>query len=329
MKLIALLTILLSLLIGSTIVHGQGFRGSGGRSFARSGFTGSAAGQTRQGPVFGSGTTAPARTFSTPQSGQTLNPPRVAAQRLAPQFTAPVPVFVSPGLNQHRVPGVVVGSVPHHNHHPGFFPQQRGIVILDAPFFTGTTVITQVAPGVVREERRYAENPPSDSRTRIPGRLAPFDPTPQEVVEQMLALAAVKPGEVMYDLGAGDGRIVIAAAKKYGVKAVGFEIDPGLVKLARENVRKQGVERLVEIREQDFLSANLSPSSVVTLYLSYDGNLAVRPHLMRQLKAGARVISYTFDMGEWQPKITESYRDAGGDTHMIYLWQMGEPIAFR
>ncbi|MGH7815895.1 MAG: hypothetical protein ACREOR_00750, partial [Candidatus Binatia bacterium] len=232
MKLIALLTILLSLLIGSTIVHGQGFRGSGGRSFAGSGFTGSAAGQTRQGPVFGSGATAPARTFSTPQSVQALNPPHVAAQRLAPQFTtAPVQVFVSPGLNQHRVPGVVVGSVPHHNHHPGFFPQHRGIVILDAPFFTGTTVIIQVAPGVVREERRDAENPPSDSRARIPGRLAPFDPTPQEVVERMLALAAVKPGDVMYDLGAGDGRIVIAAAKKYRVKAVGFEIDPGLVKL--------------------------------------------------------------------------------------------------
>ena len=159
--------------------------------------------------------------------------------------------------------------------------------------------------------------------------MAPFDPSPQEVVERMLILANVKSGDVLYDLGAGDGRIAIAAAKKFGVRAVGFEIDPGLVKLARENVQKQRVEQLVEIREQDFLTADLSPATVVTLYLSYDGNLAVRPQLLRQLKAGARVISYTFDMGEWQPKIAESYRDAGGDTHMIYLWQIGEPLAFR
>jgi ribosomal protein L11 methylase PrmA len=158
--------------------------------------------------------------------------------------------------------------------------------------------------------------------------LAPFDPTPQEVVERMLKLAELKSGDVLYDLGAGDGRLVIAAAKKYGVKAVGIEIDPGLVKLARENVRKQGLERLVEIRQQDFLSARLSPASVVTMYLSYDGNLAVRPELMRQLKAGARVISYTFDMGDWQPKIAETYRDAGGDTHMLYLWEIGTSLAF-
>ena len=103
----------------------------------------------------------------------------------------------------------------------------------------------------------------------------------------------------------------IAAAKKYGVRGVGFEIDPGLVKLARENARREGVEKLVEIREQDFLTANLSPASVVTLYLSYDGNLAVRPQLLQQLKPGARVVSYVFDMGDWQPKIAETYCDCG------------------
>ena len=91
----------------------------------------------------------------------------------------------------------------------------------------------------------------------------------------MLAIAAVKKGDVVYDLGSGDGRVVIAAAKKYGVKAVGFEIDPGLVKLAQENVRQQGVEKLVEIRQQDFMTADLSKATVVTLYLSYDGNAAL------------------------------------------------------
>jgi len=141
----------------------------------------------------------------------------------------------------------------------------------------------------------------------------------------MLALAGVKKGDVVYDLGAGDGRMVIAAAKKYGVKAVGFEIDPGLVKLARENVRKQGVEKLVEIRQQDFMKANLSPATIVTLYLSYDGNLAVRSRLMDQLRPGARVVSYTFDMGDWAPKITEAYRDAAGDTHLLYYWEISSP----
>jgi hypothetical protein len=94
--------------------------------------------------------------------------------------------------------------------------------------------------------------------------------------------------------------------------------------LARENARRAGVEKLVTIRQQDFLSVDLSPASVVTLYLSFDGNLAVREQLNRQLKPGARVVSYTFDMGDWPPKIAESYRDAAGETHAIYLWQITE-----
>src|SRR4029077_17923541 len=149
---------------------------------------------------------------------------------------------------------------------------------------------------------------------QIPGRLtvkmAPFDPTPQAVAERMLALAEIRKGDVVYDLGSGDGRVVIAAAKKYGVRAIGFEIDPGLVKLARENVRKQGLGKLVEIRQQDFMTADLAPASVVTLYLSKDGNLALKPALMNQLKPGARIVSYAFDMPDWTPQIIESYCDA-------------------
>jgi tRNA A58 N-methylase Trm61 len=144
----------------------------------------------------------------------------------------------------------------------------------------------------------------------------------------MLAVAAVKQSDVIYDLGSGDGRVLIAAAKKYGAKAVGFEIDPGLVKLARENVRREDLEKLVEIRQQDFMTADLSPATVVTLYLSYDGNLAVRPKLTRELKPGARVVSYAFDMGDWQPKVVESYRDAAGDTHLLYLWQISDPQSY-
>ncbi len=201
-----------------------------------------------------------------------------------------------------------------------------GVVIFDGPWTYGTTVITEVAPGVVQEERRYADGPSSVVPGRGPDQVAPFDPTPHEVVERMLVLASVKKGDVIYDLGSGDGRILIAAAKKYGARGVGYEIDTGLVKLARENVRRAGVEKLVRIRQEDFLAADLSSASVVTLYLSYDGNLAVREQLNRQLKRGARVISYTFDMGDWQPKITESYRDAVGDVHMLYLWEIAKPV---
>jgi SAM-dependent methyltransferase len=202
------------------------------------------------------------------------------------------------------------------------------VVIFDVFDGWGGTVITQVAPGVLQAEPRYAEDSPTETRTREPGQLAPFDPTPHEVVDRMLALARVKKNDVVYDLGSGDGRIVIAAAKKYGARGVGFEIDPGLVKLARENVRRAGVDKLVEIRHEDFLTADLSPASVVTLYLSYDGNLAVRPQLMRQLKRDTRVVSYTFDMGDWQPKVAETLRDSEGNSHQLYLWQIGDPLVF-
>lgn len=239
------------------------------------------------------------------------------------------PRFVGPPVLGSRWGGPFLRSVPPHWRRDRFFRHRHGsVVFFGVPQFVGTTVITEVAPGIVRQERRYVEDSPPDARVREPGQLAPFDPTPQEVVERMLALADVRKNDVIYDLGSGDGRLLIAAAKKYGARGVGFEIEPGLVKLARENARKAGVEKLVQIRQQDFLSAELSPASVVTLYLSYDGNLAVREQLQRQLKPGARVVSYTFDMGEWPPKIAESYRDAAGETHAIYLWQITEPALY-
>lgn len=197
------------------------------------------------------------------------------------------------------------------------------------PYVVGTTVVTEVAPGVVRAERRYREESTAELSGRGSDRLAPFDPTPHEVVERMLALAGARKSDVVYDLGAGDGRVLITAAKKYGARGVGFEIDAGLVKLARENARRAGVEKLVEIRQQNFLGADLSPASLVTLYLSYDGNLAVRESLMRQLKPGARVVSYTFDMGDWPPKIAETYRDAAGNAHALFFWEIAEPALAR
>lgn len=212
-----------------------------------------------------------------------------------------------------------------HRHPHRHLPHAPGILIIEVPRFRDATVSTEIIPGRGWADQPIARPYSGGISERGAQQLAPFDPTPQEVVERMLVLAGVKKGDVVYDLGSGDGRVVVSAAKTYGVNAVGVEIDPGLVKLARENVREHGVEKLVEIRQQDFLSADLSEATVVTLYLSYDGNLALRPKLMRELKPGARVVSYIFDMGDWPAKIAEAYRDAAGNTHMLYLWQITEP----
>jgi SAM-dependent methyltransferase len=145
-------------------------------------------------------------------------------------------------------------------------------------------------------------------------KIVPFVPSPQEVVDKMIELAGVKKDDVVYDLGSGDGRIVITAAKK-GAKAVGFDIDPQLVKESRENIRKAGVEDRAEIRDQDILTVDLSPASVVTMYLLPDVNLKLKPNLLSQLKPGSRVVSHAFDMGDWKPDRTER---VNGRT--IYLW---------
>jgi SAM-dependent methyltransferase len=156
------------------------------------------------------------------------------------------------------------------------------------------------------------------------GYIAPYVPTPREVVDRMLELAEVRKGDVLYDLGSGDGRIVITAARKYGVKAVGFEIDPNLVKSSRDNVREAGVEHLVEIREQDVRTVDLSPASVLTMYLYPAANLRLRPAIMRQLKPGSRVVSHEFGMGNWQPDRTEQLMDSADHLRTIYLWRIGE-----
>ncbi|HWP59353.1 MAG TPA: methyltransferase domain-containing protein [Candidatus Acidoferrales bacterium] len=153
-------------------------------------------------------------------------------------------------------------------------------------------------------------------------RIVPYVPTPQDVVERMLEMAEVKKGDVVYDLGSGDGRIVVTAAKKYGVKAVGFEIDPERIKESHENIEKAGVGHLVEIRQQDILTVDVSPASVVTMYLLPDVNLKLRPTLLRQLKPGSRIVSHDFDMGDWKPDRTEKIKDSSGWDHTLYLWRI-------
>ena len=312
----------------SAQLRGTGFSGAGRGGSMAPAPLGAPGGQTNQAPRAPANPQQPHWNQPAPQAGQTRAPmasPPQSGGNLAvvqPQIhvipgrtgtirTPNARTAIAPSLAGNGWFGPFAPSTRLHWRRDRFFKHRHG-----SAFFVGwpayfdygepTIVITQVAPGVVREDRRYLEAPPADARVREPGQLAPFDPTPQEVVERMLALAAIRKNDVIYDLGSGDGRLLITAAKKYGVRGVGFEIEPGLVKLARENARKAGVDKLVQIRQQDFLSADLSSATVVTLYLSYDGNLAVREQLQRQLKPGARVVSYTFDMGEWPPKIEGS-----------------------
>jgi precorrin-6B methylase 2 len=319
------------LLWSASLAQGQGIRGFAGGG-GRSGISGQSAGPVISAPQAPS---APRGfTSSTPSSSSpnpSLSPqsmPQTSVSRGEPQQSQHRSGVIGAPPRVTQPQPLIVGKSPHPPHRQRFFHHHPGVVILDVTDGFGGTVITQVAPGVIQAEPRYTEDSPNETRTRESGQLAPFDPAPHEVVDRMLALAKVKKSDVVYDLGAGDGRIVIAAAKKYGVRGVGFEIDPGLVKLARENARRAGVDKLVEIRQEDFLTADLSPASVVTLYLSYDGNLAVRPQLMRQLKRDARVVSYTFDMADWQPKVAETLRDSEGNSHELYLWQIGEPMVF-
>jgi tRNA G37 N-methylase Trm5 len=142
-----------------------------------------------------------------------------------------------------------------------------------------------------------------------------FVPTPQEVVDEMLRLAEVKKGDVLYDLGSGDGRIAVTAAKKYGVRAVGIDIDPHRIAEANENARRNGVTDLVKFRQEDLFKADFREATVVTLYLLPELNVKLRPRLWAELKPGTRVVSHQFEMGDWQP---EKKVELNGRT--IYFW---------
>lgn len=152
--------------------------------------------------------------------------------------------------------------------------------------------------------------------------LAPFIATPDDVVERMLELALVTKADVVFDLGSGDGRIPITAARKYGAKGVGIEIDPALVAQSRANARAAGVEHLVEFRQQDALTADVSEATVVTLYLLTSSNQKLRPLLTRQLKPGARIVSHAFSMGrDWPADEVAQFVSKAGDEVTLYLWK--------
>lgn len=151
--------------------------------------------------------------------------------------------------------------------------------------------------------------------------LAPYVPTPQDVVERMLAVAGVTSTDVVYDLGSGDGRLVITAAKKYGARGVGVDIDPERVAESRANAKREGVEHLVRFEQRDALETDVSQATVVTLYLLSSSNMKLRPILTKQLRPGARIVSHAFGMGDWTPEKIEDFRDGNGSTRRIYLWR--------
>ena len=144
-----------------------------------------------------------------------------------------------------------------------------------------------------------------------------FVPTPQEVVDAMLKLAKVTKNDVVYDLGSGDGRIPITAAKTYGARGVGIDIDPQRIKEATENLKNSGVGDRVKFLNQDLFTTDISEATVVTLYLLTRLNEKLKPKLLKDLKPGTRVVSHAFDMGDWKPEETAS---VGASS--VYLWRI-------
>jgi tRNA G37 N-methylase Trm5 len=150
--------------------------------------------------------------------------------------------------------------------------------------------------------------------------LAPYVPTPQDVVERMLALANVQKTDFVVDLGCGDGRIPVTAAKKYGARGLGVDIDPVRIAEANANAKAAGVEHLVEFKLQDALKTDVTNATVITTYLLSASNLRLRPILTKQLKPGSRIVTHSFSMGDWAPEKTDTFNDTTGRSRTVYLY---------
>jgi ribosomal protein L11 methylase PrmA len=144
-----------------------------------------------------------------------------------------------------------------------------------------------------------------------------YVPTPQALVDEMLKLAGVHKGDVLYDLGSGDGRIPVTAAKRFGIRAVGIDIDPERIREAEDNAKRAGVASLVDFRREDLFATDFHEATVVTLYLLPELNLRLRPRLLAELKPGTRIVSHQFDMGDWKPE-----KELELDGRTIYLWRI-------
>jgi SAM-dependent methyltransferase len=151
--------------------------------------------------------------------------------------------------------------------------------------------------------------------------LAPYVASPQQIVDRMLELADIKPGETLYDLGSGDGRVLVTAVQRYHAKAVGIEISDSLVKSTTEKIHTLGLDNDARVIHGDLLQVDLSPADVVTIYLATDSNEILRPNLEKYLKPGTRVVSHDYVVPGWKPKfVDKDLPDAHG--HVIYLYQI-------
>ncbi len=147
----------------------------------------------------------------------------------------------------------------------------------------------------------------------------PFVPTDEKIVTKMLEMAKVTKTDHLIDLGSGDGRIVITAAKRYGARGMGVEIDPALVRKARENAQAAGVADRATFVEGDIFEANIRDATVITMYLLADINMRLRPKLLNDLKPGTRIVSHNYDLGDWKPARTATV-SVGGIEHTVYFW---------
>ncbi len=154
----------------------------------------------------------------------------------------------------------------------------------------------------------------------------PYVPTPYQVVREMLSIAQVEEDDILYDLGCGDGRIVIMAAKEIGCRAVGVDLDPQRVRESRENAAKEKIENKVRFIQQDIFEVDISEATVVTLYLLSSVNLKLRPKLLKELKPGTRIVSHDFSMGDWEADLEKDVF-VGSDKHHIYYWVVPADIA--
>lgn len=185
---------------------------------------------------------------------------------------------------------------------------RRRTLLLSAAAAAGVTVLPARAQAFAQPE---IETPRLD---------VPYVPTSQDVVDRMLSLAKVGKDDVLYDLGCGDGRIVVTAAKRHGARGTGIDLNPTRIAEAKQNAKQAGVENLVNFTVGDLFQADVSPASVVTLYLLPSVNLKLRPRLWQQLKVGTRVVSHDFDMGPDWP--AQQVVEVGGAR--VYLWTITE-----
>lgn len=214
-------------------------------------------------------------------------------------------------------------------------PASSGTSSSGATGASAPTAATPAASISATPTTASASASPSDSASAAAASAPPagktvpdieYVPTPSNVVEKMLEAAKLSKDDVLYDLGCGDGRIVATAAKKFGLKAKGFDIDPQRIKESKETVKKMGVENLVTIEQRDIFEVDLSPASVVTLYLLPELNVRLIPQL-EKLKPGSRIVSHDFDMAgvdpeKWWTVMAPDHRDAKKlREHYVYLWR--------